>query len=892
MRFLSPEWLIVVPMLGWIGWKWKALGLWRPLRFCLLVLLVFLLMQPELRRLGVGLDLWVLVDRSASAEDGMARHLQEIESLLRRSKSADDRLFFVDYAELPVLRAEGTGDSIGSRNATGTSLAARYALSQMETRRASRMLVLSDGYSNNSLAGLTERMIRQSVPLDYRLVSPREVEDFAVREWRIPSHAQPGEPFLVELQVTGSSDGVLPVEIRRDGKTLSRSEVTVRNGVGSLRFTDRISQGGAFNYSVRLLAENDGRPGNDSASAWIEIRSGPRILLLTNYQDDPLVGVLRNQGFEVEVQSKPKEVGVGRLAGASAVLLNNVPAYALAPDFLQALDFYVREEGGGLLMAGGKFSFGAGAYAGSAIDDLLPMSMELRMEHRKLAVALAIVMDRSGSMGAGVGGGISKMDLANEGAARSVELLGAHDAVTVFAVDSKAHAVVPLTSVGEHRTEIVDAVRRITSGGGGIFVATGLQAGWEQLKLSQAGQRHLILFADAADAEEPGAYREILAEMKAGGSTISVIGLGTESDSDAEFLKDIAARGGGRIFFNADPASLPALFEQETIAVARSAFLTEPVGVSPTAGWLEIAARPLDWLAKVDAYNLNYLRPEATAAAYSSDEYSAPLVAFWQRGAGRAAGVAFPLAGEFSESVRHWSAYGDFLQTLVRWLAGEEVPPGISLRPRVDGDELNLDLRFDDSWQERFARSAPKLVLAQGLSGEAIEATWERLTPGHYRASVPLPVSDWLRGVVQIGEFTLPFGPIAGRTNPEWTFDPERLRELETVSTASGGRERIDLGKIWESPRQREFSDLRPYLLWTFLLTFLAEVFWTRWGGRQAGVSSERRTPRKIKPQTKNPRKGTAPIPPAKEATKAQTEEPSGSSINRQDRFRRAKKGK
>ena len=38
--------------------------------------------------------------------------------------------------------------------------------------------------------------------------------------------------------------------------------------------------------------------------------------------------------------------------------------------------------------------------------------MELKNEHRKLSVAMAVVMDRSGSMSMSAGGGKSKMDLA------------------------------------------------------------------------------------------------------------------------------------------------------------------------------------------------------------------------------------------------------------------------------------------------------------------------------------------------------------------------------------------------------------------------------------------------------------------------------------------------
>ena len=42
---------------------------------------------------------------------------------------------------------------------------------------------------------------------------------------------------------------------------------------------------------------------------------------------------------------------------------------------------------------------------------------------------------------------------------------------------------------------------------------------------------------------------------------ISVIGLGKEADSGGDFLKEVAALGKGRIFFNENPADLLALFE-------------------------------------------------------------------------------------------------------------------------------------------------------------------------------------------------------------------------------------------------------------------------------------------------------------------------------------------
>jgi len=843
-RFAAPEWLILVAVLVFAAAYWKRPGLSRPLRFTCLLLLVLVLAEPRAARGGRGIDLWVLFDRSASARDLIDPRLEEMRSLLERSKSAGDRLFLVDYSDVPQLRGEAAGEVFaGSPHATATATAVRFALSRMASERSSRVLLVTDGYSTEPLDRLAETLVSQQVPLDYRLATRTTGRDYRAEALSGPARVQAGEPFLIEGRIAGTPDGDVAVELLRDGVRLGRTVAAVRGGAARIEFADRLPSGGAHRYSVRVDPAGDALPGNNDAGSWVEVMGGPRILLVTGYREDPVAAALRLQGFEVTVAEDPARLTPADLAGARAVFLDNVPAYGLSATFLSALDLFVRVQGGGLAMAGGRFSFGAGGYFGSAIDPLLPVSMELREEHRKLAVAMAIVMDRSGSMAAPIGAGSgTKMDLANEGAARSVDLLGANDAISVIAVDSEAHVVVPLTSVGANRASITDAVRRVQSAGGGIYVYTGLKAGWEQLKKSTLGQRHLILFADAADAEEPGGYQELLATMERQGITVSVIGLGSDADSDAAFLADVARRGHGRIFFNADPASLPAVFSQETVAVARSAFLTQPVGVKPTAGWLEIAQRPVEGLTTVDGYNLSYLRPQATAAAFSADEYAAPLIAFWNRGAGRVGAVSFPLGGERSDRVRAWSRYGDFLQTLGRWLMGKETPPGVGLRVRVEGSELVLDLLYDEEWESRLASRPPEALIGEGVSDRIESLVWEKIEPGRSQTRYALRPDRWYRGAVRVAGDVLPFGPVESSASAEWQEDPRRIRELASVSALSGGAERSDLASAWQPAGGKAPRDLRPWLLVAFVAVFLAAAAQTRfgWSGRPAARAALR----------------------------------------------------
>lgn len=833
MKLASPEWLLFLPVLALAAWRWPGLGLRRPLRAACLLLVLLVLTQPLWRLAGDGMDLWVLVDRSASAAGRMADALPEWETLLQRARGTDDRLHVVEFAATPTMRGEGEINAHDVQE-TRTGFALQFVLGQIAPDRLSRVLLLSDGYATESLASVADPLLQRKIPLDYRLLLSKPGLDARVAEVSLPQRVRPGESILIEGTIVANEDGDIPFEVRRDGQVIGKGNAQVQKGEARLRFTDRLHTPGGHRYTVHVAPVADIHPENNSGEAWVEVAAGARALLVSPYEQDPVREVLARQGLQVEHVTDPAKLHAGSLTATRLVVLNNVPAHRLPQVFVEGLPFFVQEQGGGLLMAGGQNSFGSGGYFSSPVDELLPVSMELRKEHRKLRVAMALVLDRSGSMAVSVasaGGSVTKMDLANEGSARAIELLGDADLVSVFAVDSEAHSMVPLTEIGPSRGVINDAVRRIRSTGGGIYVYQGLKAGWEELKKADVGQKHLILFADAADAEEPGEYKALLAEMTAAGATVSVIGLGSEKDSDAAFLQDVALRGNGRVLFNDNASELPALFAQETVAVARSAFIEEATPMQGTPGWMEIAARPLNWLEKVDGYNLSYLKPGATAAALSQDEYAAPLVAFWQRGLGRSAAVSFPLAGKFSDAVRGWPQYTDCVATLARWLAGEDLPPGIGLQSQLVGTGLTLNLFYDESAAERVAAGDPRLVVtAQTEEGKRAVA-WQRLAPGHFQAQVSLRPGETARGAVQIGRTAIPFGPVLAGSNAEWQFRPEALTELRALSGLTGGHERLDLATSWEAPPQERFAAMDRYLLGLLALLVVGEALFTRLGG-------------------------------------------------------------
>lgn len=371
----------------------------------------------------------------------------------------------------------------------------------MSPNRTNRILMLTDGWPTTPLDQAAEQLIQSRIPVDYRLSVTFREADIRIEQIRTPARIRPGEAFILEATLAGPPGPAItvPWQISKNGGAPLRGTATLLNGKATVRLADRLSTPGCSAYEMTITPQNDPIPENNRAVSFLEVTGGNGVLLLSGYDRDPLAPFLEAQGFRVQQPSGLNRLDARHLSGVGLVIINNLSASSVPPDFLHALDYYVREQGGGLLMCGGRHSFGSGGYFSSPIDELLPVSMEMKKDKMKLMTAMSIVLDRSGSMSCSVPGGKTKMDLANAGTCQTISLLSDQDLISVHAVDSEPHPIVTLSSLGPNRKKMISSVSRISSMGGGIFIGAGLKAGWQELQRSVAGTRHLLLFADADD---------------------------------------------------------------------------------------------------------------------------------------------------------------------------------------------------------------------------------------------------------------------------------------------------------------------------------------------------------------------------------------------------------
>ena len=121
-------------------------------------------------------------------------------------------------------------------------------------------------------------------------------------------------------------------------------------------------------------------------------------------------------------------------------------------------------------MLGGDLSYGAGGYLRSPIEEVLPVSMDVRTSEQRASLAMVFVTDKSGSMGRCHCGaqqqfnpsmrtefGPSKVEIAKDAIEKAASVLNSSDQVGVVAFDDTAHWLAHIEQMGTLRQSTLKA---------------------------------------------------------------------------------------------------------------------------------------------------------------------------------------------------------------------------------------------------------------------------------------------------------------------------------------------------------------------------------------------------------------------------------------------------
>ena len=237
--------------------------------------------------------------------------------------------------------------------------------------------------------------------------SQQRPKDLAVATLDYPSIVYENDhpQLTVNLRTSGFEGETLTVRLRREGEDEAETQpltetVVPRGPSASVEFELEAEELGRHRYIVETdIQESETREDNNSKSFSIhvvddesdvmvlegEARWEFRYLQAALNRDEhvrletvlfrqPYLGLLPEPFFPRRLEMPPAEEGEppAPFAEFDAVILGDVAPHHLPTGGLEALDHFVREQGGTIVMIGGKRHFPE-SYQGSIVEELLPV---------------------------------------------------------------------------------------------------------------------------------------------------------------------------------------------------------------------------------------------------------------------------------------------------------------------------------------------------------------------------------------------------------------------------------------------------------------------------------------------------------------------------------------
>lgn len=628
--------------------------------------------------------------------------------------------------ESVAVETDGSATNLMSAIDSGASLA---------SMRGGALVLLTDGNQNAGDASVAAESARRRGVRVYPVVPPRHQAPLAIEHVTAPDVARQGSD--VKLAVAIANRGTETLEatlVARQGDTeLGRVPLRVAPGRSVVDAEVRAGQPGHYAVTVALEAPPEVASPRARRGTTLSVLAPPRVLLISG--DAALVPLLRDAGFEVERRGQLGAVTPAELARFHAVILGTVSRDDLAPGAFEALEVYVRDQGGGLLVAAGRGLVSDEKLRGSALERLLPVRVREQKPKERVRepMALFLVIDRSSSMSYGVRldqPNPSRISYAREAALALIAQLEDRDEVGAVAFDTETSLLAPLQSLQTSRAKVNDLISRLVPSGGTDFKEA-LEIAARQLIASGRTTRHIILLSDGASIRPVAEHDALVAALARSGVTVTSIRIGDDKDSHA-LVKQIAEATGGSFYLVVDAVSLPSLMIEDT----RQRAGREKQEDEPTdAAFRPRIANQGEALGGLRERDLPALREMANVplksgatAWLTGGPGGGPILAGWQNGLGRVAVFTANPGAEWQS----WGQVRRFWSQLVRWLARPQSADEVRLAVRDDGSSTTLSIDTYDS-----APDASLTLKITGRDGVVRELAPPALGPRHHEIALP-----------------------------------------------------------------------------------------------------------------------------------------------------------
>ncbi len=752
------------------GRRCWALGL----RICLVTTLVFVLAGLNLVRKGESLAVVFLVDGSRSIRDNQHEIIRKYIEDASRGMHNVDKVGIITFAQdthtqsLPgqPLDPQRIMDQ-GVTSSTDIEQALRQAKADLEStakESGKRIVLISDGNETTGKAlAAVPQLAASHIVLDTVTLPVSLAKEALIEKVVMPARVKIGEPFSVRVVINSLTSQTAKVALAKDGKSTSATKtVELRPGKNVVVFEQNIDRPGNARYTAVLDAPDDTIPENNRGEGLVQVQGKPSILYVA---DSPvLTGFLQKalNGENIEVQycaPVAMPTSAADLQRYESIFLSNVNANDLSSYQMSALQVACRDFGVGFGMIGGENSFGAGGWRGTAIEEALPVTMDVKLDKRLPSVAVALVIEDLEIP--------TTVNMSIEAAKATMDLLEPIDQVGVldcngvggfgFGGGSEAPGGtwrIPMQHATD-REVLKTAMQNLQNMGDPPSYDPYLLEAARVLNNTDAKVKHIIFLGDgdAVYEQNQGAIAANIQRIRSMGITVSTITTGANGAQDIKFMATIAFIGGGQSYVANQPQDLPRLLLKDQMTISQPPIIEEPFHVSPVDG--EDVFKGIDWSSAPPllGYNVSNLKPTAELSLLSHRKD--PIFAGWRYGLGRSVAFMSDDRARWGAQWLGWSGYSKFWAQAVRYTLRPFAPSDYSTQVVMDGgrghvivDAIDTKGKFVNKLRLNARIATP---LTGGVKGKQAEELPVRQTgPGHYEGWFDAPqVGTYLVNVVQ-----------------------------------------------------------------------------------------------------------------------------------------------
>lgn len=711
-------------------------------RFVALSVIGLAIVNPKIFKGIDALDVVVGVDVSRSVgQEGKEEALQILEKSrgVHPTGRAQTRTGLLFFGRRPVWeffprRHFKLGDFSPdvNREETDIQAALQAALAQIGENRQGRILLISDGNENRGEISPIMPLLRShGVPVWVLPVnSSRGGNEVYLSDIVLPPEVDSAEGFEVRGAIESRYKARARIKLLRDGVIHKEKAIALKSGTNWVRFKETLRKRGSHTFELLVESADDTLAENNLLQGVVKVKGPPRVLYLHSKKDSRrfFARALAVEGYSVvEISPEESALSLAELSAFDLLVMDNVPAYRLPRSKMEAIEKYVRDLGGGLMVVGGSQSYGAGGYYKTPLERILPVIMRPPSRLDLPQVALLFVLDKSGSMGEGPEEA-TKLELAKAAALVSADLMNPTDHIGILAFDAQWNWVLPFRRVG--KGEWLSAELSSLQSDGGTDLHRAMIEAYRSFSAKDAAIKHLLILSDGLTQKAD--FHSLVEEMVRGGITVSTVAVGR--DANLTLMARIARDGKGRFYRTSDPRTIPQIFTTETLLISRDvlverlAYPRVMAAVGPLRGFRGRRIPP------VRGYILTHPKPRADVLMKVEKD---PLLVSWRYGLGKVVAFTSDLSGQWG---RDWLKWKDFPR-LAGQLARSAMKKVSENRIRTELKQEDEEVRTVVDLMSRRQDYLNHLGLVGNLTTPnqaALERSFRQIAPGRYASRFPI----------------------------------------------------------------------------------------------------------------------------------------------------------